>query len=351
MKIALDISPLQTGHKVRGVGSYVRELQKRLEQHRDAVEIDFLSDFTLDLSQYDAVHIPYFDPFGSTIPLRKKTKTIVTIHDLTPILFSDAFPSGLKGNIRWLLNKQLVKQLDAVITDSVSSQTDIILLTGIPKSKVHIVPLAAADHFKKMENGNWKMEISKKYNLPEKFVLYVGDATWNKNLPRLVEAMKEINLTLVMVGKAIADKDVDTTHPWNKDIVAIRQQMEGDKRFIPLGFVPDDDLVKLYNMAEVFVMPSLYEGFGLPVLEAMQCGCPVVTTKLGSLPEVAGEAAFYVDAYDVTNIANGIGEVFFTPKLRDELIKKGFDQAKKFSWEKTALDTLKVYEGVLGGKS
>ena len=195
-----------------------------------------------------------------------------------------------------------------------------------------------------MEKSSILASIREKYKLPEKFVLYVGDVTWNKNLPRLIEAIKKINLTLVMVGSALVQKEFDHLNPWNQDLLKVQKQVENDKRIIRLGFIPTKDLVALYNLAAVFVMPSIYEGFGLPILEAMSCGCPVVTTKEGSVPEVAGSAAYYVDAYDINDIANGIGEVYFNQKLQKELSQKGVMQAKNFSWEKTAGETMNVYE-------
>lgn len=199
-----------------------------------------------------------------------------------------------------------------------------------------------------MEIGNWKLEIQKRYNLPERFVLYVGDVTWNKNLPRLLEAVKQINLPLVMVGKALVSEDYDRTNPWNDDLVKVQQEAEANTNVIRLGFVSNEDLVGIYNMATVFIMPSLYEGFGLPVLEAMASGCPVITTKEGSLPEVAGEAALYVDAYSTESIAEGLKKVFNDENLRKELSKKGLKRAAEFSWKKTAENTLEVYRRVLG---
>jgi len=150
-----------------------------------------------------------------------------------------------------------------------------------------------------------------------------------------------------MAGKALSEEKFDKTNPWNHDLVETHKLIEGDKRFIRLGFVPVEDIVTLYNTAAVFVMPSVYEGFGLPAIEAMQCGCPMVTTKGGSLPEVAGDAAYYVDGYDIHSIANGIGEVYFSPELQQDLSEKGISQSKKFSWKKTAEKTLEVYKRVI----
>jgi glycosyltransferase involved in cell wall biosynthesis len=349
MKVAIDISPtIDKLHSVRGVGSYITNLKNHINEVTTDLEIEF---FTTDVPHADLIHYPYFDPFQRAVKKVSGAKTIVTVHDLTPIVFKDYFPVGLRGNVNWQLNKFFLRSVDAIITDSNSSKKDILRLTGVNEQKVHGVYLAADEKFHSFIDTELKTknrELRTKYKLPERFVLYVGDVTWNKNLVRLVDAMKQINLTLVMVGKALVSTDYDKNHPWNADLAAVQKEIIDDARFIRLGFVTDEELVQLYNMAYVFVMPSIYEGFGLPVLEAMQSGCPVVTTKGGSLPEVAEDAAYYVDPYDVTSLANGIGEVFFTEKLRETYIKKGLKQAGKFSWKQTAEQTIKAYEHVLG---
>lgn len=189
--------------------------------------------------------------------------------------------------------------------------------------------------------------MKKKYNLPDKFILYVGDATWNKNLPTLIRAAKKIAVPLVLVGKAMMEKDFDKTNPWNQDLLNAQKLIENDKNIFALGFVNKDDLILLYNAAAVFAMPSLYEGFGLPILEAMSCGCPVVTTKEGSLQEIAGTAAFYVDGYSVDSIASGMKKVFSDEKLQRKLTDEGFINIKRFSWKKTAVETFDVYKKIL----
>ncbi len=346
MKIAIDISPLQTGHKVRGVGFYLKNLKKTLLRYDTRNDyIFFAQDEKLD-NKADLVHYPYFEPFFITLPFFSKQKRVVTVHDLTPIVFPEHFPAGIKGKFSWQVQKFNLQRSDGIITDSESSKKDIIRYVGAPESKIHVVYLAAGDEFKKLEAGNWRLEILKRYKLPEQFVLYVGDVTWNKNLPRLIHAIKQLNIPLVMVGKALSEQDFDRTNPWNRDLVEVQRLVEGDSRFIKLGFVPTEDLVSLYNTATVLAMPSLYEGFGLPVVEAMQCGCPVVTTREGSLSEVAGGAAEYVDAHDVQSIVNGIKKIYFNKELQDELSKRSIIQAKKFSWEKTAKETVAVYRKV-----
>lgn len=293
------------------------------------------------------VHFPYFEPFFLALPLYKKYKTVVTVHDLTPIVFPNAFPRGLKGDLKWQMQRYALKRADAIITDSESSKKDVVKYVGVRESKVYVVYLAAGEKFRHQASDIGRQILRTKYNLPEKFLLYVGDVTWNKNLPRLIDAIKKLKLPLVMVGKSLVSEDYDQNNPWNADLNRVNDLVRGDKNITRLGFVPDEDLVVLYNLATAVAMPSLYEGFGLPVLEAMACGCPVITSKEGSLPEVAGNAAYYVDAYDVKSISEGIKKVFEDEGLGKELSEKGLKQVEKFSWKITASQTLQVYEKVL----
>jgi glycosyltransferase involved in cell wall biosynthesis len=350
MKIAIDITPIKgemTGHKIRGVGFYLTYLQRSLLQYfPDNDYVFFARGEKIDES-VDLIHYPYFEPFFVSWPVFSGQKRVITVHDLTPLVFPQHFPAGIKGNFFWQIQKQNLRSSQGILTDSLASQKDIIKIAGIKKENITVAYLAAAEEFKQKENGKWKQALKEKYKLPEKFVLSVGDVTWNKNLPRLIEAAKKKNIPLVMVGKTLVEQNFDRTNPWNKDLITVQQLTEGEKNILKLGFVPTDDLVMLYNYASVFVMPSVYEGFGLPILEAMQSGCPVITTKESSLSEVAGDAAMYVDAYDTMSIADGIEKVFYTKTLQESLVKKGIVQAQKFSWQKTAEQTIAAYKKVL----
>ena len=357
MNIAIDISPLRNAnllaHRVRGAGFYIENLRNALLKYfPENKYIFFTSGETLpagrqDLPEnIDLVHYPYFEPFFLSLPIFVKYKTVVTVHDLTPLVFPKYFKVGIKGNLKWQIQKFALKNSKVIITDSESSRKDVAKYAGIQKNKINVVYLAASDEFKKMDKSSILGSIREKYNLPENFVLYVGDVTWNKNLPRLIKAIKKINIPLVMVGKALLSKDFDKLNAWNKDLNEVQKLIENDRRIIRLGFVSQDDLVSLYNLATVFTMPSLYEGFGLPVLEAMNCGCPVVTTKEGSLSEIAGDAAYFVDAYDMDSIANGIKEVFLNTEIQKKISQKGLLRAKEFTWEKTARETMNVYRSV-----
>jgi glycosyltransferase involved in cell wall biosynthesis len=354
MKIAIDVSPLSSGHKVRGVGFYLEHLRDALVNYFPENEYVFFETGEKLPADIDLVHFPYFEPFFLELPLYKKFKTVVTVHDLTPIVFPEAFPRGIKGELKWQMQRYALRQADSIITDSESSKKDVVRFVGVKENKVKVVYLAAGEQFKVIHNSEFIIHnLRKKYNLPDRFLLYVGDVTWNKNLPRLLDAVSEAKIPLVMVGKSLVSDTYDKGNPWNADLVKVQSKIEhqtsnGKDKVIRLGFVPEEDLVAIYNLATAAIMPSLYEGFGLPVLEAMACGCPVITSKEGSLSEVAGDsAAYFVDAYDVKSITEGIKRVFSDNSLQKQLSEKGLENVKLFSWNSTAAQTLKVYESIL----
>lgn len=345
MKIAIDVSPLESGHKVRGVGFYLQHLKDALIKYFPEHNYNFFTKEEELHGKIDIVHYPYFDPFFLTLPLFKKYPTVVTIHDLTPLIFPEHFPAGFKGKLRWQMQKLNARKADMIIADSNASKEDIVKIIDIQEPKVAVAYLAGAKEFKKLPITKTDGDaLRKKYALPQKFALYVGDVTWNKNLPNLIKASVKANVPLIMVGKNLVQTEYDKNNPWNKDLVEVQKLCAQYPSVHRLGFVPTEDLVKLYNIASVFSMPSHYEGFGLPVIEAMQSGCPVITTKGGSLPEVAGDAALYVDGTNVESIANGLIKVYRDESLQKELSKKGIEQAKHFSWKETASQTIEAYE-------
>lgn len=349
MNIAIDISPISTssGHKVRGVGMYLSTLKDNIEVLDKKNNYTFFTDIKKLQKDIDLVHFPYFDPFFITFPLIKKYRTVITVHDVIPLTHKKEFPVGIKGKFKWGVNRRILLSSDAVIADSEASKKAIHKLLDYPEDKIFVVYLGAADHFREKDlSKNQIEEVRIKYGLPERFILYVGDVTWNKNLPRVVDAINSIgDIPLVMIGKALADSEYDSTNSWNKDKNYVLKHTD-NSLFYKLGFLPDEDLVSIYKIAEALIMPSLDEGFGLPVLEAMTCGCPVITSKEGSLPEVAGQAAVYVDAYSVDDIKNKINKVFNDSDLKKELSQKSLAQSKKFSIKKMVQDTLNVYSQV-----
>ena len=350
MKVALDISPLKSGHQFRGIGAYTKNLFESLQAIKRA-DFEVVSVESGEIPKdCDLVHYPYFDLFFKTLPLIRKRKTVVTIHDTTPLVFPEHYPPGIKGRLKFEAQKMTLKTVSRVITDSQNSKKDIAHYLGYPQKKIEVVYLAASKIFQPIKEKNKLERVSKKYQLPLKFVLYVGDVNYNKNVLGLVKACKAMKLPLVIVGKQAVQKKFDQTNIENQSLVQLIKQYGQDKEVIRVGYVPDEDLVVLYNLATVYCQPSFYEGFGLPVIQAMACGTPVVTSKEASLPEIAGQAAVLIDPYDINDITNGLSVAIEDEDLREQLIKRGLNQAKKFSWEKVANETYKVYQKVVKRK-
>jgi glycosyltransferase involved in cell wall biosynthesis len=331
LKVAIDSGPLTSGHSVRGIGVNTRELLEALKsvthENVQISEIDFSKE---NLSKFDVVHYQYFRPFFTDLPLAKPAKKVVlTIHDLIPLIYPAHYPAGLKGLMRLAINKYLIKKnVDLIITISETSKKDICRFLGIDPKKVRVIYLAPRKAFRKLEIGSWKQEVMNKYNLPEHFALYVGDVNYNKNVPVLIEACKIARMTLVIAGKQAKEiESRDLNHAELKHLKNVDWS-----NVIRPGFVPDEDLVKIYNLAEVYVQPSLYEGFGLPILEAVACNTPVVATKTQALVEILGDDLTYIDPHDAKAMAKSI----LNPN-------KNIKLPRDYSWEKAAKETLKVY--------
>ena len=318
LKIAIDSGPLSSGHAVRGIGVYTRELLK-------ALKIEGVDLTKTDVTQYDVVHFTSFKPFEISLPFSKPAgvKFALTIYDLIPLVYPDHYPSGIRGWVKWQMNKYLIKKnIDTIVTISETSKKDICRFLGVDPKMVHVIYLAPRNIFK-------KMEVTKHYELPERFALYVGDVNYNKNIPVLVKACKIAKIPLVIAGKQakeIENQDLDhieLKHLKNIDWAGV----------IRLGFVPDEDLAAIYNLATVYVQPSLYEGFGLPALEAVACGTPVAVAKSQCMVEVLGDDFSYCDPNDAKSMAKAV----LNPNLNKKL-------PRAYSWEKTAKETMKVYE-------
>jgi len=258
-------------------------------------------------------------------------KTAISIMDLSYIHFPKLFR---KEDLYQLTNwtKYSAENARLVFTISKSSKDDIIREYNLDSKKV-IVTYPGIREIRSMKNTDLK-----KFNLTNDYILFVGTLQPRKNITKLIEAFSKIekkDIDLVIVGKK----------GWlYEEILASPKKFDIEKRVKFLDFVTDEELPSLYKNAKCFVLPSLYEGFGLPVLEAMKYGCPVITSNISSLPEAGGNAAIYVNPEDVKDITEKINKVLKDERLREDMIKKGEAQVKKFSWEKTARETLSALE-------
>jgi len=330
-----------------GVERYVRELLRAFDKSR--LKYDLVLPFGRNNKYFQHIWEHIYLPLKGThydilfcpaniapVIKPKALKLIITIHDLSYMYFPDAYSFTFRKYYGFIIPKVL-NLADAIITVSHSEKEALIKYFPSLRNKIYPIYLGVKEEFLNCPLAHEK----------EKFILYVGSLNKRKNLMGLIKAFKilinKIPHKLVIVGiKGDSFKKIEITKIL-KDIPSERLifmgQIENNKR-----------LMELYRRCYLFVFPSLYEGFGLPPLEAMACGCPVVVSNVSALPEICGDAAYYVNPYNINSIAEGIKRVLDNKDLREELIKKGLNRAKAFSWEKTAQEYLEIFHKVLENK-
>jgi glycosyltransferase involved in cell wall biosynthesis len=288
----------------------------------------------------DVLHEPsFFGPFWSPCPL------VVVIHDV----IYKRYPRYYPGPWRLYLNFSMsiiARTAARIITDSESSKRDVARYYDVPLTRIRVVYLGVDRQYHKMDSKRANTYIRDKYGLSRPYVLCVGAQEPRKNVPRVLQAFALLSGSLrsshvVVAGvKGSATEEIVGT----AETLGIRSQV----RF--LGYVPTEDLPALYNSASLFVFPSLYEGFGLPVLEAMACGTPTVASNTSSIPEVCADAAILVDPLDVTAMAQAMEHVLVDDDLRRGLVARGLERARHFTWDRTARETLAVYRELIGAE-
>lgn len=294
-------------------------------------------------NNFDIFHSPYFS-IPKIIRKKKKKVKFLTVYDLIPILYPQYFNRRKVDQVKKALNS--LSPSDFVICISQSTKNDFCNLFKFDPSRVFVIPLAASGSFSPCKDLKLIREVKNKYGIPSgPYILSVGTLDPRKNtkhlifsFQRIIEQEKIRDLNLVLVGAKSC---------FHEKLFAQLNSHGLEKRIILTGFVPDQDLTPLYSGALVFVYPSLYEGFGLPPLEAMQCGVPVITSNTSSLPEVVGDAGIMTDPNDSDAICHHILKIYRSPTLRQELANKSLEQAKKFSWEKCSGQTIDAYKKAL----
>jgi glycosyltransferase involved in cell wall biosynthesis len=288
----------------------------------------------------DVYHAPHY-----VLPPAIRCRSVVTIHDCIHLMFPQYLPNRAAYFYAKAAMWMAAHRSDCILTVSEASKRDILHFFNVPPEKIMVVYNAIDERFWREPPAEDVARVRERYQLDHGFVLYAGNIKPHKNLVRLIEAFDELrhtgfeDLKLLIIGDEISR------------LPALRRAVHKYKlhkhvRF--LGFVPDDTLAILYRLAAVFVFPSLYEGFGLPPLEAMACGTPVVTSNVSSLPEITGDAAVLVDPYEVSSIVEGVRRVLTDPALAADLRRKGVIRAREFSWERSVARTRELY-GQVGG--
>lgn len=290
-------------------------------------------------------HIDVFHGLDqSGIPLFSKAgKSVVTIHDVIPLVLPWAFPL----RHRWVLSTALArirKQAEMVIVPSMAAADDVVRYLQVERERISVIPMGCDARFQPVEEPARAAAMQQRYDLPQRYILFVGTLEPRKNVKTLLQAFAMLlaetpqdDLALVIAGG----------NGWGgEDYLATVEALGLRDRIRFTGFVADDLLPELYRGALLFVYPSLYEGFGLPVLEAMACGTPVITSNRASLPEVAGDAALLVDPTRPEALAAAMTSIISNGELRQGLRAKGLARARAFTWDGVAEQTVAIYRAV-----
>jgi alpha-1,3-rhamnosyl/mannosyltransferase len=288
----------------------------------------------------DVLHVPYFwSPLALPCPL------VTTIHDMIFDRYPEYMPRPHLRAVYWLSSRAAIRRSRRIIAVSEATRADILAYGGGDVGRVRVVPEGVEPSFAPVRDPAALRAIRERYALPERYVLALGARRPHKNIARLVEAFAavadDLPHTLVLAG--------DADRRFDDEAAPALRHLRSRGRVVETGFVAETDLPALYSMAELFVQPSIIEGFGLPVLEAMACGCAVACADSSSLPEVAGDDALLFDPRDSAAMAMVLRAALGAPALRADLARRGRTRAAAFSWERTARETLGVYHAAVGG--
>jgi len=367
VRVAIDARKLHDF----GIGTYIRNLLRqlaRIDHDTDYVLLSSPTDLDVaaqlgpnfrsvlepspNYSLREQIHVPWVlhrerpDVFHAphyVLPPAIRCRSVVTIHDCIHLMFPQYLPNKAAYAYARASMWAAVKRSSRILTVSEASKRDILHFFNVAPEKIEVVYNAIDDHFWLTPPEEEVARVRERYQLDHQFVLYVGNIKPHKNLVRLIDAFDELRRTGLEDLKLLIIGDEISKLPALRRAVH-RHKLHKHVRF--LGFVSDGTLRILYRLASVFVFPSLYEGFGLPPLEAMASGTPVVTSNQSSLPEVTGDAAVLVDPYDVDSLVDGIRRVLTDPALAAELRRRGPERAREFSWAHSVEKTRRVYEAV-----
>ena len=319
----------------------VREVRTRISErwwHRIWHRLHLPLPVEWVIGPVDLFHSPDF----TLPPVQRGTRTMVTVHDLSFLRMPDCFEPAL---LDYLVENvpRAVRQADWILTDSQSTRRDLVELLDAPEDQITVIYPGVARRFQPITDAGTRDRVRAKYHLPRRFILSVGTIQPRKNYVGLTKAFANLDaedVALVIVGgKGWLYEDVFST---------VRDLGLQERVLFP-GFVDDVDLPALYNLADVFALPSLYEGFGIPALEAMACGTPVITADNSSLPEVAGDAGMLVETGNVEALTEAMDLLLADADLLRRLAQRGLEQAARFSWEQSAASLLATYRHVCKG--
>lgn len=291
----------------------------------------------------DVVHCPDFIP-----PLRRRCRAVITVHDLAFLLYPHLLTEESQRYYGQI--DQAVKSADAIIAVSQNTRNDLVERVGAKPEKVVVIPEAADEIYRPLDRDLVEATLQRRFRFGRGYILFVGTIEPRKNLPFLLRAYALLKERWRSVGRSVPKLVIAGRKGWlfGEVFRAVEDLRLGDD-VIFVGVVSPDDLVILYNGASLLVFPSLYEGFGLPLLEAMACGTPVVGAEVSSIPEVVGDAGLLYSPKDIEALISGLESLILDEGLANRLREKGFERVKGFSWTATARETLALYWRVARG--
>ena len=368
-RVAFDVTIARTNRM--GSGMYARQLVEALRpimgERLSPIDFQYATPFTQRKTARDRLATVAHDLWWTQVatlgaaracqarllhmpamlgPLRSSLPVVLTVHDLAILRFPEKFRWWHRASVTFFLPR-LVRTVDAIVTGSEATKSDLVELLGVDPDRVYVIPYGIGRNFEPLAPDDPRLDhVRSRHGLPRDYVITVGTIEPRKNLLRLLRAIQRLRCSRSEF------RDLHLVHAgplgWHSDDLQRTVASLGLQTHVHfLGFVPDEDLVALYQLARASVYPSLFEGFGFPVLEAMASGCPVVTANCSSMPEVAGDAAVLVDPTSVESIADGVARVWDDGNLRRDLVCRGLNRAAVFTWEETARRTVRLYDQVL----
>ncbi|MGH2458711.1 MAG: glycosyltransferase family 4 protein [Chloroflexota bacterium] len=287
----------------------------------------------------DVFHFPDF-----ALPPVRRGATVVTVHDLSFMLVPECADQRLRAHLEKVVPMS-VREADFVCADSENTRNELTTLLDVVPERVAVVYGGVDRRFHPVTDPAVLEAIRQKYGLSFPFIFYMGTIEPRKNLGRLLQAYTRLREKSRSPHRLVIAGGLGWLY---QEVLRDIDQLAAEQRVVFLGRVPDDDLPALYSLCDVFAFPSLYEGFGLPPLEAMACGKAVVCSNTSSLPEVVGDAGVFVSPYDVDGLADVLGQLLADPSRRQRLGERGIERASQFTWEKAARQTLEIYRQITG---
>jgi len=292
----------------------------------------------------DVLHTPYW-----ANPLLTPWPTVVTVHDVIQYVLPE-YRSGPRSRLYFALGVRGLRRATAIITVSECSRRDMVRMLGVPADQIRVIENAVGGHLRPVRTPDALERVRRAYGLPDRFVLYLGANDRRKNLDRLIRAYASLPRTVRdEYGLVIAGRQWPGDTPLHPDPARVVAELGLTDRVALTGGVAEEDKAALLSAATVFAFPSLYEGFGLPVLEAMACGTPVLTSSTSSLPEVVGDAGVLVDPTDIGAIAAALADLLADAERRDDLATRALERAARYSWPAVAERTVAQYRRAFDG--